>query len=68
MADLLDSLLPADYMAPSVQGILGGILDYTLACVWGNVPNCSVGTSPYCPPCDPGSTPWTMCEPDGIGP
>ena len=64
MADLLGSLLPADYMAPSLQGIL----DYTLACRWGSVPNCWCGTSPYTPPCYPGQNPGVTCEPNGVNP
>ena len=81
MADLLGSLLPAGYMAPDVQSILGGMLLLAScnptgtgpveSCVTGSSPDaeCSVGYSPRtqqgCP--SPCTSP-SACIPVGYAP
>jgi len=53
MADLLGSLLPTDYAAPDVQGILGG----ELLIAW-----CETGMTPY-ESCSPaGTLPTVVCR------
>lgn len=45
MADLLGSLLPADYTAPDVQDVLGGELEGASCKGGGSEPKCTSPTS-----------------------
>jgi len=66
MADLLGSLLPASYMAPDVQTVLGGELADRATCIYGHGPQCYSGTSPWTACSPTGSEPFIVCEPSGI--
>jgi len=72
MADLLGSLLPADYVAPEIQGAFWG----SESCDMGTSPDCIFGGSPMgrCSPVGPGvssacffgSDPNHVCTPAGM--